>query len=304
MANPFSSETIKRSGVLYVALPEEIIVTRDLTGRKDEDPEIASLAADIFKNGQNQPVLFRANDKGQPVLVYGHRRRLAVDYINKHLIGPNDKKVQVLGRYEDLSEMAALVAAIGENRFRKDVSPVSEAHNISILLKRFKQTVEQIAEIYFPEAQTEHAKAEAVRWVKNRAAIEELVPEVKEAVEKGEMKVTTAVEIAKGGLTKEEQREVVAQGGSGLKGGKKRIKVSDVKKVKAKKAEAKGKPAPAKKVEPVAAAKANTSVYEAAEALAKAVDLWLEDATEKAQDSLIAAHKAYRRLVPLKKKAA
>jgi hypothetical protein len=46
----------------------------------------------------------------------------------------------------------------------------------------------------------------------------------------------------------------------------------------------------------------NLALY-AAEALASAVDGWLEDATEDAEKKLIAAHKAYRKLIPAPKQA-
>ena len=49
------------------------------------------------------------------------------------------------------------------------------------------------------------------------------------------------------------------------------------------------------------APKVTSSVYDAAETLARAVDVWLEDATSKAEKDLVAAHKAYRTLVPIKK---
>ena len=55
-------------------------------------------------------------------------------------------------------------------------------------------------------------------------------------------------------------------------------------------------PAP-KKVENVS----NLVLY-AAEEMAKAVDLWLEDATAAAQTKLVAAHKAYRKLIRAPKK--
>ena len=38
-------------------------------------------------------------------------------------------------------------------------------------------------------------------------------------------------------------------------------------------------------------------VYEAAEDIARATDVWVEDATDKAENALIDAHSAYRKLV-------
>ncbi len=45
----------------------------------------------------------------------------------------------------------------------------------------------------------------------------------------------------------------------------------------------------------------SSTVLYAAEELAKAVDLWIEDATSEAEDRLVKAHKAYRKLIPAPK---
>jgi ParB-like chromosome segregation protein Spo0J len=297
MAQVFDKELVNRSVTTYTAAPEDIVLTKDLTGRKEQS-EVEALAYDIFKNGQNTPVLIRKNDEDKPVLVYGHRRVAAIKYVNKHLLGPNDPKILVQCVYQKLSDIEALTAAIGENRFRKDVSPVDDAHNIGVLTKRFKLSPEKIAEIYFPEATTPEQKAEAVRWVKVRGGLTELAEEAKEAVRDGRLTVTAASEMAK--LPKEKQRKVIEETKSTLKG-KSRIKVADVKKQKpapvSRKAAASA-PSASAKAAPAPAVKATGSIYAAAEELARAVDVWLVDATSEAEKALIAAHKGYRALVP------
>ena len=279
---------IARTKTLWRALPEDILIDPELNGRHD-NTEVESLAADILAHGQNTPCLIRRNDAGQPVLVYGHRRWRAVQLINsrkKH----GEQKVELECNYESMTEEEALVAAITENRFRKDVSPMDDCYNIQKLKKLNKLSDEQIARIYFPEAHSAQAKTDAVRWVTERAGLIELAPEAVAAVKDGRAKITAAVELSR--LSKDQQRDVVAASTSTL-AGKARIKVKDVKK-------AKPAPAPKKPVGSVPAKVSPERILAAAEALACAIDLWLEDATDEAEAEakIIATHEAYRKLQP------
>lgn len=304
MAVTFQNESTRRGGALYVDFPENILIMPELNGRI-ENTDVTDLAADIEKNGQNTPVVIRKNDAGVPVLVCGHRRWRAVKLINDR--NP-EHKIQLVCNYFTLTEMEAFALAIGENRFRKDVTPMDDCHNIALMQKRFKSTVEDIAQIYFPEAKTPEAKSEAVRWVNNRLALQELAPEAAQAVRDDRLKITAAVELSK--LSKDQQRAVVAKSTSTV-AGKSRIKVSDVKAskpaprpVKAKGPDPDDVPfdspaAPAPKSGPMAVpALPSNPILATAEVMARALDAWLLDATDKAEKALIAAHKSYRALVP------
>lgn len=302
MAVVFATD-IKREGALYVDYPENILLSPQLNGRH-ENTDVTQLAADIEKNGQREPCLIRKNDEGQPVLVYGHRRWRAVKLINSRRKPEN--KIKLLCNYESLTDEEAFIAAIGENRFRKDVTPIDDSHNIGIWQKRFKKTVEDIAEIYFPEAKTPEAKAEAVRWVKVRAALQELAPEAADGVRKGEIKVTAAVALAR--MTKDQQRRIMAKAKSTV-AGRNRIKVKDVPRPKAK---ASSNKTGIKAIDPddvpfdapVSKAAHTTPILAAAEALASAMDTWLNKATNESERALVKAHREYRKLVPLQKAAA
>ena len=298
MAVAFNSDSMGRAGALYSDYPENIFIDPALNGRV-EVTEIETLAADILKNGQNQPVAVRKDDAGNPVLIYGHRRWRAVKWINDHLKS-GEQKVKLICNYFAVKDVEAFGMAIAENRFRKDNTAMDDQHNICLMLKRFKSSLEDIAAIYFPEAKTPEAKAEALRWVKNRASLEELAPEAADGVRKGEIKVTAAVQLAK--LSKDQQRATIKAATSTVKG-KSRVKVSTVLAAKKSGKAAPAKP-PAKGPASVPAPKAPSSVYAAAEAMALAIDNWLGDATEKAEKALIAAHKEYRKLVPSRAAAA
>ena len=135
-----------------------------------------------------------------------------------------------------MTETEAFVAAIGENRFRKDVSPIDDAANIELLRRKFNKGDEEIGKIYFPEAITEDELKQALRFVKDRAALLELAPEASQAVRDGRIKITAAVALSK--LSREQQRKKVAKTG--------KIKGKDIKAPKP----AKKDPAPAPAVAP------------------------------------------------------
>lgn len=214
MAVNFATET-SRGDALYRVWAEDIVVIAELNGRH-ENTDVEELAADIHKNGQDNPVLIRKDDDGRPVLVAGHRRYRAVCLLNEKY---PDQRRPLICRYKILSDVEAFQATIRENRFRRDVSPVDDATNIKILRDRFSLTVADIANIYFPESKTEKPIADAIHWVEQRIALIELAPEAADAMREGRVKMTAAVELSK--LTKKQQREKVAKPGT--------IKVSDVK---------------------------------------------------------------------------
>lgn len=211
----FASE-VGRGATTFQGYPEEILLDPELNGRH-ENTDVESLAADIEANEQLEPVLCRKNDEGFPVLVAGHRRYRAFCLLNER--NPNaPRKINFV--YKRMSPAEAFVAAIGENRFRKDVSPIDDAANIEILQRRFGKTEEEIALIYFPEAKDEEAKKAAVKFVKDRAALIELAPEAAQAVRDGRLKITSAIVLSK--LSREQQRKKVAKQG--------KIKGADIKK--------------------------------------------------------------------------
>lgn len=214
MAVSFATDSMSRSGALYVDYPENILVEPELNGRH-EHTEIEDLATDIEKNGQMSPVGIRKNDQGQAVLVYGHRRYRAISLLNSRN-SANPRKV--ICNYFAVGEDEAFAMAIGENRFRRDVSPIDDCANITVMVRRFGKTLEDIATVYFPEARTPEAKLEALKFVKTRAALVELAPEAATAVREGRVKLTAAVALSK--LTKDQQRAKVK--------GEGKVKGSDV----------------------------------------------------------------------------
>lgn len=191
------------------AFPEEILLDPELNGRKDL-PDIEGLAADIEKNGQDQPVVCRKDDHGNPVLVFGHRRYRAIVLINER--NPSGRR-KINFIYKRMNETEAFTAAIRENRFRKEVSDPDHAHNMEILQRRFNMTEEDIARIYFPEAANEKELKAALRWVKDRLALVELSPEAEQAVRAGRVKgISAAKGLAK--LSRDQQKKRLEKQGN------------------------------------------------------------------------------------------
>ena len=212
MAVTFATDTVSRAGALYVDFPENILVEPELNGRH-EHTEIEDLAADIEKNGQMSPVGIRKNDQGKPTLVYGHRRYRAISLLNSR--NPTNPR-KIVCNYFAIGEDEAFAMAIGENRFRRDVSPIDDCANITVMLRRFGKTLEDIAAVYFPEAPKD---PKSLAFVKQRAALAELAPEAAVAVREGRVKLTAAVALSK--LTKDQQRAKVK--------GEGKVKGSDIK---------------------------------------------------------------------------
>lgn len=218
MAANFGELDVKRGDSLYRVWPADIEVIAELNGRH-ENTDIEELAADIEKNGQDNPILIRKNDDGRIVLVAGHRRYRAICFLNER--SPDNPRALIC-RYKILNDVEAFQATVRENRFRHDVSPVDDAINIKILRDRFSLAVEDIAKIYFPEAKSEKPLADAIHWVEQRTALIELAPEAAQAVREGRVKITAAVALSK--LTKAQQRKKVEAPGQ--------VTVADVKPAK------------------------------------------------------------------------
>jgi ParB-like chromosome segregation protein Spo0J len=219
MAVQWSSSTMQRTGDLWGEYPSAITIIPEVNGRH-EDTDISALVADIESNGQRTPCLFRKGDNNETILVYGHRRWRAVMEINRRRAERGEAPIKLMGTYMRGGELEGLILAIGENRFRKDVSDIDNAYNVGLLIERYHKSLDEIAEIYFPEAKTAEEKTEAVRRVKDWNTLLELVPEAQQAVRDGRIKVTAAKTLAK--LAPKQQREKLAEKPTG------RIKGKDI----------------------------------------------------------------------------
>lgn len=203
MAVTFSVEHSRTSE--YRFYPEDITIMPELNGRH-ELPDIEWLIADILKNGQHTPVVIRS-DGTKPALAAGFSRWRAISAINERkLLGP-DVKLQVRATYTRGNEVDGFLVNISENRARRPTTPIDDAHNIKRLLNVYGFSEEQVAQTYFPTAQTETEMQEALKFVRERIDLITLSPEAAEAVKSGRVKPNAVAAIAK--LSSAQQRKAL-----------------------------------------------------------------------------------------------
>lgn len=206
MAVQFSVEHKRTSE--YRFYPEDIKIKPSLNGRHQK-PQIEWLITDILAHGQHTPVVIR-NDGGDAVLVAGFSRWRAISEINKRGLAP--VKLQVRCTYVQCSEGEAFILNISENRFRNEVKPIDDAHNIKRLTNVYAMTEDQVAGIYFPTAKTESELSKALKFVRDRISLISLSPEAEEAVRSGRVEESAATAIAK--LSQAQQAEVLKKEGT------------------------------------------------------------------------------------------
>lgn len=100
------------------------------------NPEsLAELSQSIKQKGVLQPVIIRKGDDGKVLLIAGERRYRAAKMAGL-------KKIPAI-----LSKGNPLEIAIIENLQRENLSPIEEAEALARLMKEFKYTQEQLAEV-------------------------------------------------------------------------------------------------------------------------------------------------------------
>jgi ParB family chromosome partitioning protein len=150
IANPFASYTI-------VALPIDEVMPDPLQPRKSlqaVDGEIApedydaliSLADDIYRKGQLQPIVVRGIEKNKYQIIMGERRWRAVKF-NQKRYGSDAGTVLAIIR-DDLADENLRLAQLSENLQRVDLSDLETAAFLKNILKEYpslkKQTLASI----------------------------------------------------------------------------------------------------------------------------------------------------------------
>lgn len=170
------------------------IRTSPMNPRKTFDQEsLQELADNIRQHGLLQPITVRKvdillNNDGSTCsyeVVCGERRYRAFK-LNK------EKEIPCIVR--EMNDEEALDAMITENLQRQDVDPIEEAFAFGQLVKTGK-SIEEIA-LRFGKSK---------RFIQERIKLDNLLPELKSWVTKGEMNIGAAMHICK--LTAEEQQK-------------------------------------------------------------------------------------------------
>lgn len=151
--------------------------------------ELSDLGANIKQHGQIQPITVRpVGDRYQ--LVAGERRLLAHRVVGLETIEAIVK---------ELSDEAALEVQLSENLNRKDPDPLDEAFCYQFLMDKFGLTVLDLS-IKFSKSENS---------IRQRLAMNKLIPEVLDDIAKGFLPLGHAMEICK--FRPEQQLQVLNQ---------------------------------------------------------------------------------------------
>jgi len=186
----------------YLILPEDIVVKPELNGRS-ELPDVEWLIESMSNSeiGQLQPIAVSCED-GKAILRAGHSRWRAALEINKRKLTPVPFKLRCV--YVRANDQQGFLANIHENIVRNPTQPIDDAHNCA-KLEKWNMTHEEIAKLYRQD----------VKWVEQRLALIDLIPEAQQAVTDGRMKLSAATHFSK--LTKEVQAKKLKAKGAEAK---------------------------------------------------------------------------------------
>jgi ParB family chromosome partitioning protein len=152
-------------------LPIEYLQSSRFQPRKDFDPvRLQELADSISAQGVLQPVVVRPIGENRYEIVAGERRWRAAQLARLH-------DIPVVVR--NVSDQSALAIALIENLQREDLNPLEEAEALKRLQEEFSLTHQQIAD----------AVSKSRATVTNLLRLNELHPEAKELLLKGEIEM-------------------------------------------------------------------------------------------------------------------
>jgi ParB family chromosome partitioning protein len=152
-------------------LPIEFLQSSRFQPRKDFDPvRLQELADSISAQGVIQPVVVRPIGENRYEIVAGERRWRAAQLARLH-------DIPVVVR--NVSDQSALAIALIENLQREDLNPLEEAEALKRLQEEFSLTHQQIAD----------AVSKSRATVTNLLRLNELHPEAKELLQKGEIEM-------------------------------------------------------------------------------------------------------------------
>ena len=160
--------------------------TNPPVGTDTDRDNVDDLASSIESDGLLNPITVRERIKGTYEVVCGHRRFLAYQKLNR-------KEIPAFIRV--LSDEEAIRIQIIENLQREDISPIDEAAQFAILLK--KQRLDWLCSQI----------AKPIKYVQDRLKLNDLIPEAKEYVRKGIIPLGHSIMISK--LTVADQNKCV-----------------------------------------------------------------------------------------------
>ena len=170
-ANMADAPTMVAEHEKLIVLPIEFLKSSRFQPRKEFDPaRLQELADSITAQGVLQPVVVRPIGDNRYEIVAGERRWRAAQLARLH-------DIPVVVR--DVSDQSALAIALIENLPREDLNPLEEAEALKRLQEEFSLTHQQIAD----------AISKSRATVTNLLRLNELNPEVKLLLQKGEIEM-------------------------------------------------------------------------------------------------------------------
>lgn len=196
MAVTFTNVPTSRAGVTGGTFPAEEIEGLQLGWNprfQIDEAKILELAEQIAASptGQREPVHVKKGKDGQPLILAGQRRRLAILHINRNLIDYMSKYTHIQGPFglkfiyvEGLSDKEAIKHSISENTDREGLTPIDQAKTILSLRNMGWEDTEIAASLRV-----------SVTQLGNLLGFLELPEDAQEALHKGEITQQLAKEV-------------------------------------------------------------------------------------------------------------
>lgn len=186
-------------GKMYSVDPNDIEIDEKDRGRYQavEQSKVLSLALNICKNGQLQPVGCRVGKSGKLKLMYGFTRHAAIVSAIANKIEKAPTTIDVL--VKDSNDKSSIALNVSENEFRTQTSLIDKAHNIK-----------RMQDAGYSQKEIGEEFGQSTSWVSETLKLLKLPETVQKAVAEERLGSSVAVELVKSGKTKKQMDDAVA----------------------------------------------------------------------------------------------
>ena len=180
-------------------------------GYRWDESQVKALLDDVYDNGEKsywlQPIVVRKGDDGRYELISGHRRKRACE-----LAGMDTLRCEVV----DMDRDEATIMMVESNFQRSNILPSEKAFAYKMRMdalsrqgKRSDLTSTPVVSKFRSNEIAGKELGESREQVRRYIRLTELVPELRDMVDEGRIKMRPAVELSY--LDKESQKDVVEQ---------------------------------------------------------------------------------------------
>ena len=191
----------EKRGEVFLMDPDKVILNEEKNGRNDphDDDAIDELVQSFREQGQLQPVVGRKLPDGHLEIVLGFRRTMAARRLNEQLKAEGKEPQWLKVMVRQMNNLEAFKANITENRHRKQVSALDDAHNQNVLRVTHSMNNTEIGAFY----------GMAPQRVSQLSRLLLLNEEIKHKVHKGLITIGDAFALSE--VSEEEQLKLVAE---------------------------------------------------------------------------------------------